>query len=265
MEQEKKRTTFLEQDGEREGIAVGRNAVYEALATGANIDKIYVLPGEPDGVLRRILGMAAEKKILVQTTDRYKLRKLSGTDSHQGILCCISEKQYGTVADILKLAADRGEAPFVVVADEIADPHNLGAIIRTAHVTGAHGVVIPKRRGVGITPAVSKASAGAVFHVEIAKVNNLTAALGELKDAGLWIYGLDSTGRDNLFQTSFSGPAALVVGSEGKGLTRLVRDTCDVLVSIPMEGEFNSLNASVAAGVAMYEILRQKKYAGKAR
>ncbi len=236
----------------------GRNAVIEALRAGRAIDKIYIAKGEVDQTLGHIASRARSQGVVVVETDRRKLDQMSQTKAHQGVVAVCAVKEYCTVRDLLDLAAERNEAPFVIVCDEISDPHNLGAIIRTAECVGAHGVVIPKRRSAGLTAVVGKAAAGAVEHMAIARVPNLAAALDELKKAGLWVYGAAAEGDCPLWKTELTGPIALVIGSEGDGMSRLVRERCDVLLSIPLMGKISSLNASAAAAVLMYEVLRQR-------
>ena len=236
----------------------GRNAVIEALRAGRAIDKIYIAKGEVDQTLGHIASRARSQGVVVVETDRRKLDQMSQTKAHQGVVAVCAVKEYCTVRDLLDLAAERNEAPFVIVCDEISDPHNLGAIIRTAECVGAHGVVIPKRRSAGLTAVVGKAAAGAVEHMAIARVPNLAAALDELKMAGLWVYGAAAEGDCPLWKTELTGPIALVIGSEGDGMSRLVRERCDFLLSIPLMGKISSLNASAAAAVLMYEVLRQR-------
>lgn len=236
----------------------GRNAVIEALRAGRAIDKIYIAKGEVDQTLGHIASRARSQGVVVVETDRRKLDQMSQTKAHQGVVAVCAVKEYCTVRDLLDLAAERNEAPFVIVCDEISDPHNLGAIIRTAECVGAHGVVIPKRRSAGLTAVVGKAAAGAVEHMAIARVPNLAAALDELKKAGLWVYGAAAEGDCPLWKTELTGPIALVIGSEGDGMSRLVRERCDFLLSIPLMGKISSLNASAAAAVLMYEVLRQR-------
>ena len=236
----------------------GRNAVIEALRAGRAIDKIYIAKGEVDQTLGHIASRARSQGVVVVETDRRKLDQMSQTKAHQGVVAVCAVKDYCTVRDLLDLAAERNEAPFVIVCDEISDPHNLGAIIRTAECVGAHGVVIPKRRSAGLTAVVGKAAAGAVEHMAIARVPNLAAALDELKKAGLWVYGAAAEGDCPLWKTELTGPIALVIGSEGDGMSRLVRERCDFLLSIPLMGKISSLNASAAAAVLMYEVLRQR-------
>ena len=236
----------------------GRNAVIEALRAGRSIDKIFLAKGDVDKTLGHIASRAREKGVVVVECDRRKLDFMSVTHAHQGVIALCSVREYCSIEDILSLASERGEAPFVVVCDEISDPHNLGAIIRSAECAGAHGVVIPKRRSAGLTAIVDKASAGAAEHMLIARVPNLPAALDTLKSRGLWVYGTAADGSNELWRTDFSGPTALVIGSEGDGMGRLVRESCDFTVSLPMKGRVSSLNAAAAASIVMYEVLRQR-------
>lgn len=236
----------------------GRNAVLEALRAGRALDKVYIARGETDKALAHIAGLARERGVSVSDCDRRKLDAMSVTKTHQGVIAVCAVREYASLDDILALAESRGEAPFVVVCDEISDPHNLGAIIRSAECVGAHGVVIPKRRSAGLTAVVGKTSAGAAEHLPVARVANISAALQELKDRGLWVYGAAAEGSSPMWETDLTGPLALVIGSEGEGLGRLVRERCDFLVSIPLRGKVGSLNASTAAAVLMYEVLRQK-------
>ena len=236
----------------------GRNAVMEALRAGRPMDKLYISRGEVDKTLGHIAAKAREQGVVVVECDRRKLDFMSRTQAHQGVVAVCAVREYCTVEDILAIARERGEAPFVVVCDEISDGHNLGAIIRSAECAGAHGVIIPKRRSAGLTAIVDKASAGAAEHVAIARVPNIPTLLRELKDRGLWIYGTAADGQSGLWDTDFSGPLALVIGSEGDGMGRLVAESCDFIVSLPMKGQVSSLNASAAAAITMYEILRQR-------
>lgn len=236
----------------------GRNAVIEALRAGRAIDKIYLARGEVDKTLGHIASRARDQGLVVVECDRRKLDFMSRTHAHQGVIALAAVKETVSVADILAIAAERGEPPFVVVCDEISDGHNLGAIIRSAECAGAHGVIIPKRRSAGLTAIVDKASAGAAEHMAVARVPNLPAALQELKKEGLWVYGTAADGQSDLWHTDFSGAVALVIGSEGDGMGRLVRESCDFIVSLPMKGRVSSLNASVAAGIVMYEVMRQR-------
>ena len=242
------------ESGIQNEIIEGRNAVMEALRAGRAMDKLYISKGEVD----RTLGHIASTALVVVECDRRKLDFMSRTHAHQGVIALCAVKETVSVADILAIAAERGEPPFVIVCDEISDGHNLGAIIRSAECAGAHGVIIPKRRSAGLTAVVDKASAGAAEHMAVARVPNIPAALKELKDRGVWVYGTAADGQNDLWHTDFSGPLALVIGSEGDGMGRLVRECCDFIVSLPMKGRVSSLNASAAAAITMYEILRQR-------
>lgn len=248
----------MELSENREDLIEGRNAVIEALRAGRTIDKIYIAKGDVDQTLGHIASKARSAGVVVVEADRRKLDAMSQTHAHQGVIALCAVKEYCTVADILAIAQARGEPPFVIVCDEISDPHNLGAIIRSAECAGAHGVIIPKRRSAGLTAVVDKTSAGAVEHVAIARVPNLSAAISELKKSGLWVYGAAAEGASPMWQTDLTGPVCLVIGSEGDGIGRLVRENCDFLVSIPLKGQISSLNASAAAAVLMYEVLRQR-------
>ena len=239
-------------------IIEGRNAVIEALRAERSIDKIYINKGDVDKTLGHIASKARDAGIVVVECDRRKLDFMSVTKAHQGVIAVCAVRDYCSIDEILSLAEERGEDPFVIVCDEISDPHNLGAIIRSAECAGAHGLVIPKRRSAGLTAMVDKASAGAAEHARIARVANIPAALKELKERGLWVFGTAADGASDLWHTDFSGPVALVIGSEGDGMGRLVRECCDFIVSLPMKGQISSLNASNAAAITMYEILRQR-------
>ena len=243
---------------ENDGVIEGRNAVVEALRAGVTIDKIFIMKGETDSVLGHIASTAREKGIVVVDADRRKLDNMSRTHSHQGVIALCSVREYASVDDILNAAREKGEHPLIVVCDELTDPHNLGAVIRTADAAGAHGVIIPKRRSAGLTAIVGKTSAGAVAHVPVARVSNLTTTLKELKDEGVWIFGTAAEANTTLYKADLKGPAAIVIGSEGDGMGRLVTETCDFTVSIPMFGKINSLNASAAAAVLLYEAVRQR-------
>lgn len=246
-------------ENDREDVIEGRNAVIEALRAGRTIDKIFIQKGETDKTLGHIASKARDAGIVVVDADRRKLDFMSQTHSHQGVIALAAVREYCSVQDILQIAADKGEAPFVVVCDEISDPHNLGAVIRTAEAAGVHGIIIPKRRSAGVTSIVDKTSAGAVEHMAVARVANLTAAIKELKAAGLWIYGTSAEGKSELWKTDLTGPICIVIGSEGDGMGRLITENCDFLVSIPMKGKVSSLNASAAAAVLIYEALRQRE------
>ncbi|MCL2842870.1 MAG: 23S rRNA (guanosine(2251)-2'-O)-methyltransferase RlmB [Oscillospiraceae bacterium] len=230
----------------------------EALDAGVPIDKIFIAKGDVDASLGHMASRARGTGAVVVETDRRKLDHMSKGQTHQGVVALASVKAYCEITDILALAQERGEPPLVVICDELSDPHNLGAIIRTAEAAGAHGIIIPKRRSAGITPIVQKTSAGAVNHLPVCRVPNLTAAIKELQQAGLWIYGAAMEGERTLWETDVTGPAALVIGSEGEGLGRLVAEHCDFLVNIPMLGKVSSLNASVSAGLLLYEVVRQR-------
>ena len=252
------RQQHREQNSPADGIIEGRNAVIEALRAGTAVDKVYIAKGETDATLGHIASTARGKGIVVVEADRRKLDAMSVTRSHQGVIAVAAVREYASVSDILQSARDKGEPPLVVVCDELSDPHNLGAVIRTAEAAGAHGVIIPKRRSAGLTAIVAKTSAGAVSYLPVARVANLTALLRELKEEGLWVFGTAADGSTSLYQADLKGPAAIVIGSEGDGMSRLVREQCDFLVSIPMRGQVNSLNASAAAAVVLYEAVRQR-------
>ena len=241
-----------------ETLIEGRNAVTEALRAGRTIDKLYIASGETDHGLSRLASQARQAGIVVTTVARQKLDAMSQTGVHQGVIAIAAAHAYVSVEDMLQAARARGEAPLLVVCDELSDPHNLGAILRTAECAGAHGVIIPKRRSAGLTATVAKASAGAIEYMPVAKVSNLVDTLKRLKTEGVWIYGTAADGSSSLYQTDLTGPAAIVIGSEGSGISRLVAGQCDFLVSIPMKGRINSLNASNAAAVLLYEALRQR-------
>ena len=236
----------------------GRNAITEALRAGRPIDKIFLSGSSGDRTLGFISTIAREKGITVVECDRRKLDNMSTTHAHQGVIAVCAVQDYFTVQDILNRAYALEEDPFLVVCDEITDGHNLGAIIRSAECAGAHGVIIPKRRSAGLTAVVNKASAGAAEHLPVARVPNLRAALTELKEAGIWIYGTAADGDSPLWETELTGPIALVIGSEGSGIGRLIRESCDFILSLPMKGKISSLNASVAGAIVMYEIMRQR-------
>ncbi len=248
-------------DDEPAGRIEGRNAVIEALRAGRALDKVFILKGEHDQALGHIASKARAAGSVVVEADKRKLDAMSVSKAHQGVVAVVSVTTYVELSDILAIAAERGEPPLIVVCDEISDPHNLGAIIRTAECAGAHGVIIPKRRSAGMTAIVSKTSAGAVEHLAVARVPNITAALNELKKAGVWVFGAE-VGGTPMWQSDMTGPAAIVIGSEGTGLGRLVRESCDFLISIPMTGKISSLNASVAASLVLYEAIRQRKLGG---
>lgn len=243
----------------RAGYIEGRNAINEALKAERPIDKLYVAKGETDATLARIIAKAKEAGTVIVETDRRKLDAMSTTGAHQGVIGIASVKEYVSVSDILKIAEERGEDPFIIICDEISDSHNLGAIIRTAETAGAHGVIIPKRRSAGIGAIISKTSAGAVEYMAVARVPNIAATIKELKEHGIWVYGTTAEGESELWETDMTGPIALVIGSEGNGMTRLVEESCDFRLSIPMMGKISSLNASASAAIAIYEVVRQRR------
>lgn len=238
-------------------IIAGRNCVKEALNSGRAIEAVLIARGGKSGSCGVIVAQAKDKGIPVKEVDSKKLDFLCGGAVHQGIAAMAAVKEYSTVEDIFATAQERGEPPFIIVLDEIEDPHNLGAIIRTAECTGAHGVIIPKRRSAGLSYTVGKSSAGAVEYVHVARVTNIPTVIDELKERGVWVFGADMNGEDSS-KTNLTGAVALVIGNEGKGIGRLVSSKCDGILSLPMKGKINSLNASVAAGVLMYDVMRQR-------
>lgn len=240
-----------------ECTVIGRNAVRELLEGGRDIDKLFVRDGEREGSLNLILGIAAERRIPIVEVDSRKLDQLSLGGRHQGVVAIAAERNYSSIEEILSYAEERGEAPFIVILDGVEDPHNLGAIIRSAECLGAHGVIIPKRRAVGLTSTVAKASAGAIEHVRIAKVTNISQTVDTLKEKGLWLYAADMDGV-SCYSEDMRGPVALVLGSEGFGISRLVKEKCDFVISVPMYGSLNSMNVSCAATVVMAEVARQR-------
>lgn len=257
FDKNKKGEEAPEREERNQDLIIGRNAVSEALRNDRAIDTLLVLRGERNGSVGRIIAECREKEIVIKEVDKKKLDFLCGQGNHQGVAAWAAVHEYATVEDMLNLAKERGEDPFIILCDELEDPHNLGAIIRTAETTGAHGIIIPKRRNASLTWAVGKASAGAVEYVPVARVANIAATLDDLKKQGFWVYTADMDGK-NWCETDFSGSVALVVGSEGKGVSRLVKEKSDFVVSLPMRGKITSLNASVAASVLMYEVARQR-------
>lgn len=235
----------------------GKNPVLEALRSGRTIEKLLVARGISEGTVGEIINMAREKGIVIQEVDRQRLDEISDFGIHQGVIAYVTPYHYVEVDEIILRAKEKGEDPFLIILDEVTDPHNLGAVIRTAECCGAHGVIIPKRRSAGLTPAVVKASAGAVEYMPVAKVTNLARLLDELKTHGIWIVGADLEGSPYT-RLNLTGPLALVIGSEGQGIRRLVKEKCDFLAGIPLKGRIESLNASVAAGILMYEVVRQR-------
>lgn len=235
----------------------GRNAVLEAFRAGKTIDKVYILDGCQDGPVRTIVREAKKHDTILNFVSKERLDQLSETGKHQGVIAVAAAYHYAEVEDLLERAAQKGEPPFLILLDNIEDPHNLGAIIRTANLAGAHGVIIPKRRAAGLTPTVAKASAGAINYTPVAKVTNLSNTIKELKEAGMWFVCADMGGTD-MYDLNLTGPIGLVIGNEGEGVSKLVKEQCDMIASIPMKGDIDSLNASVATGVLAYEIVRQR-------
>ncbi|NLY44626.1 MAG: 23S rRNA (guanosine(2251)-2'-O)-methyltransferase RlmB [Tissierella sp.] len=236
---------------------VGRNPVLELLRTDREIDKIYVLKGDLQGSIKKIIGQARDKNIIVQEVDKFKLDSMADGTAHQGVAALVTGFEYSSVDDILEKAKKLNQKPLIIILDGIEDPHNLGAIIRTAECAGAHGIIIPKRRSARVNQTVYKSSAGAVEHMLIADVSNISATIDDLKKKGLWIYGADMEGEDFYFNTKLEGSIALVIGNEGKGISRLVKEKCDFLLKIPMVGKISSLNASTSAAILIYEVVRQ--------
>lgn len=235
----------------------GRNAVIEAFRAGKTIDKLFILKDCQDGPIRTIIKEAKKTDAILNFVTKERLDQLSETGKHQGVVAYSAAYQYAEVEDLLRVAEEKGELPFLILLDNVEDPHNLGAIIRTANLAGAHGVIIPKRRAAGLTAAAAKASAGAIYYTPVAKVTNLAKTIEELKEKGLWFVCADMDG-DSMYQLNLTGAIGLVIGNEGDGVSRLVKEKCDMVASIPMKGEIGSLNASVAAGVLAYEIVRQR-------
>lgn len=243
---------------ENEGQIEGRNALTEALRSGRTIDKVFIASGDIDRGLQRLAAEAKEAGAVVVPVERRKLDAMSTTHSHQGVIALVAARDYYTIDELLCEAERRGEAPLLVICDELTDPHNLGAILRSAECAGAHGVIIPKRRSVGLTATVAKASAGAVEYMKVARVTNITAAIEDLKKKGVWIFGTAAEGSIPMYKADLTGGTAIVIGSEGDGMSRLVRESCDVTVHIPMKGRISSLNASTAASILLYEAVRQR-------
>lgn len=254
----KKDMDTMKKDEFAENLVEGRNAVTEALRSGRAINKVFLADGDTDRALGRLAAMAKDAGAVVVRIDRRKLNEMSPTGAHQGIIAAVAAHEYATVEDMLQSAADRGENPLLVICDELSDPHNLGAIMRTAECAGAHGVIIPKRRSVGLTAVVSKASAGAIEYMPVARVSNIAATIRTLKERGVWVFGTAADGDTTLCTADLKGPAAIVIGNEGVGMSRIVAENCDFKVSIPMKGRISSLNASAAAAVLLYEAVRQR-------
>ncbi|MGN1328686.1 MAG: 23S rRNA (guanosine(2251)-2'-O)-methyltransferase RlmB [Eubacterium sp.] len=240
-----------------DNLVIGRNAVIELLKSGREIENVMIAKGEHEGSINRIIAMCKENKVVIKTVDRKKLDFMCAGGNHQGVAANVPAHDYSTVDEILEYAESKNELPFIIICDEIEDSHNLGAIIRTAEACGAHGVIIPKRRSVGLNFIVAKTSCGAVEYMRVARVGNLASTIDELKKKNIWVYCADMEGQP-WCKTDFSGGCAVVIGNEGSGVGRLIKEKCDVTVSLPMCGEVNSLNASVAAGIIMYEVTRQR-------
>lgn len=236
----------------------GRNTVLEALKAGREVDKIMVAKDSKEGSIKKIIALAKDKKIVVQFVEKAKIKEVSDSDAHQGVVALIAAYEYSSIEEMLAKAALKNKKPFILVLDEINDPHNLGSIIRTAEAVGVDGVIIGKRRAVGLTAVVAKTSAGALEYMPVAKVTNISQAIDTLKKEGLWVTGADLSGEKNHYDSDLKGAIALVIGNEGKGISRLVKEKCDFLVKLPMDGQIASLNASVAAAVLMYEVYRQR-------
>ena len=249
----------VSEEKQLEGIIAGKHPVLEALRSGRQINKIFLAEGSQKNVASAILGEAKQLGIIVQQVDKRKLDQLAPGLNHQGVVAQAAAVDYMELEDLLAIPEQKGETPFFLILDEIEDPHNLGSILRTAECTGVHGVIIPKRRSVGLTATVLKTSAGAAEYVPVARVTNLAQTMEQLKEAGIWIAGADVAAKEDVYRTKLDMPLAIVIGNEGKGMGRLIKDTCDFLIKLPMAGQLNSLNASVAAGVLMYEVMRQRR------
>ncbi|NBI08045.1 23S rRNA (guanosine(2251)-2'-O)-methyltransferase RlmB [Senegalia massiliensis] len=236
----------------------GRNPVIEALKSGREIEKIFIEDGNKTGSINEIKKLAKSRGIIIQYVHKNKLNQISSTNSHQGVIAISSSHTYKNIEDVFALAKRRSEDPFIIILDEIKDPHNLGSIMRTAECVGAHGIIIPKRRSVGLTSTVAKTSAGAIEYMPVVKVSNIANTIDVLKEEGVWIYGADMAGSADYYNTNLTGPIGIVIGSEGNGIGRLVKEKCDELVKIPIKGKVSSLNASVAASIIMYDVNRQR-------
>ena len=255
----KRGSDIIEEDNEINDRIEGRNPVMEAIKADRTIDKIFVLKGDKEGSIVKIIAMAREKGIVIQEVEKIKLDQMAQTGSHQGIVAFVSTHEYVDVEDIINVAKERGEQPFIIILDEITDPHNLGSVLRSANAVGAHGVIIPKRRSVGLSAVVAKSSAGAIEYVPVAKVSNIAQTIDSLKEKNIWVVGADAEGDKIHFESDLKGSIALVIGSEGEGIGRLVKEKCDFLVKVPMKGQIASLNAGVAAAVLMFEVVRQRR------
>ena len=257
MKNEKIKTNKTE-DKEFSDQIEGRNSVLELLETDKDINKIFIEKGEKHGSINKIIGIARDKKIVTIEVDRNKLNQMAKTENHQGVIAIVPPFNYCEVEDILEEAKSKNEAPFILILDGIEDPHNLGAIIRTAEIAGVHGILIPKRRACSVNSTVYKVASGAVEYIKIARVNNLKDEIQHLKENGVWVYGTAIEAKKYYYEEGLKGPVAIVVGNEGEGMSRLVRENCDVLLKIPMKGKISSLNASVSAGIVMYEVVKQR-------
>jgi 23S rRNA (guanosine2251-2'-O)-methyltransferase len=240
----------------------GRNPVIEALKSGREINKIWIAEGSQKGSIQQILGLAKESKVMVQYVPKKKIEQMVA-ENHQGVVASVAAYNYAEIDDIFTKATQKGEDPFILILDELEDPHNLGSIMRTADASGAHGIIIPKRRAVGLTSTVAKASTGAIEHIPVARVTNLSRAVDELKERGVWVAGTDAKGKQDYRQLDGTLPIGLIIGSEGKGMSRILREKCDFLVQLPMAGDVTSLNASVAASILMYEVYRNRHPLGE--
>ena len=254
----KEKNSTLEENKEYQDQVEGRNSVLELLESGRSINKIFVAKGEKHGSINKIIALAKERKIVISEIDRSKINQMSQSDNNQGVIAIVPPFNYCDVDDILDLAKEHGEKPFILILDGIEDPHNLGSIIRTAETAGVHGIIIPKRRAASVNSTVSKVSAGAVEHMKIARVNNITETIRYLKKNDVWICGTDIRTDTYYYGQDFTIPIGIVIGSEGFGMSRLVRENCDFLVKIPMKGNITSLNAAVSAGIIMYEVVKQR-------
>ncbi|MGM0855301.1 MAG: 23S rRNA (guanosine(2251)-2'-O)-methyltransferase RlmB [Bacillota bacterium] len=240
----------------------GRNPVMEALKSGRDINKIWIAEGSQKGSIQQIVGLAKESKVMVQYVPKKKIEQMV-SENHQGVVASVAAYQYAEIDELFHRAKQKGEDPFILILDELEDPHNLGSIMRTADAAGAHGIIIPKRRAVGLTSTVAKASTGAIEHIPVARVTNLSRAVDELKERGVWVAGTDAKGKQDFRQLDGTLPIGLIIGSEGKGMSRILRDKCDFLVQLPMIGHVTSLNASVAASILMYEVYRKRHPLGE--
>jgi 23S rRNA (guanosine2251-2'-O)-methyltransferase len=240
----------------------GRNPVMEALKSGRDINKIWIAEGSQKGSIQQIVGLAKELNVMVQYVPKKKIEQMV-SENHQGVVASVAAYQYAEIDDLFHRAEQKGEDPFILILDELEDPHNLGSIMRTADAAGAHGIIIPKRRAVGLTSTVAKASTGAIEHIPVARVTNLSRAVDELKERGVWVTGTDAKGKQDFRQLDGTLPIGLIIGSEGKGMSRILRDKCDFLVQLPMIGHVTSLNASVAASILMYEVYRKRHPLGE--